>query len=475
MTFQRWCLLLASAVFAIVAWFGVGYHSEDEFQHVILIAEHLRGHVDADAMPLDFQERWRSMLLPVTAAGLFESAGVVGISDPFTLTLLLRLLTAVLALTTLRGLSRVVKPMLREENRRAMDVLPWFLWFVPVLLVRFTGEVWSALFFTRGLIMLLDEKPRSPWGIGAWWGAAVVLRPAAALLPLGAWLWVVVVRRTPRAYSTRMIGGGACAILASACLDSLCYGEATSSLREYLRAALSGQENARFTALPWYQYALFGLKYATLPIGALMAAALCILLALNRKHPLLWLVIPFVAVHSLIPVKELRFLFPLAPLMPWLLLAAWDALCARWPDVMQRDVWMRLLFPFAAFNALALLIAASTPAGNGRIRLAQTVARLHGDHPVHVDHLGDWRQRIPPFYLAAGSTEDFVDRVVPSKEKSPHLVVARESLGLDRVESLRRMAVATPPWTHRFLGWYGLEDGYDPLVLYQLTTENIGH
>lgn len=466
---------LLAAVLLLAAWFGVGLQSEDEFQHVILIAEHLRGHVPADALTIDFQERWRSMPLACIAAGVFEACALMGVSDPFAITFVLRLITAALALVVLRDLARVAKPTLRAENRLALDVLGWFLWFVPVLLIRFTSEAWSALLFARGLTLLLDERPRNPWAIGAWWGVAVIMRPSAAVLPMGAWLWALLVKREERRRLMRIIGGGVIAIAACTTLDSICYGAPTMTLWNYLTAALTGQENARFSSLPWYQYGLFVIKYATIPVGTLLIAALVTLVALDRRHVLVWLLLPFLLAHALIPIKEPRFLFPLAPLMPWLLVASWDALCVRWPATMARDLWLRLLFPFAAVNLLALIIGLATPAGNGRIKLALEIRARYGDERVHMDHLGDWRQWIPPFYLAPGSTEAFTEKILPDMAKPLHLVVAPESEDLDRVTSLERLGTAAPRWTHRYLRWYGLEDGYDPLVLYRLKTGVIGH
>lgn len=470
---ERWSTPLAIITLMACAWFGVGLQSEDEFQHVILLAEHLRGHADAASLPIDYHQGWRSMALPLIAAGVFEAAEQCGITSPFALTLLLRMLTAALALWAIGGFIRAVLPSVRGENRQAFILLSWLLWFVPVLHVRFSGEAWSGLLFLRGLTQLLDA--RRPQAIGAWWAAAVLVRPAAAILPLGAALWLMLVKREP----WKRIGGmavGALALLAVGIVaDSLAYGRITFTLWNYAGAALTGEEAHRFTALPWYQHLLFGLKYAALPIGAALLAAVAVLLTLNPRHPVLWLLLPFLLAHSLLPNKEPRFLFPLAPLMPWLLMAAWDALCERWPAATRSAGAMRILFPFAAVNALALAIGGTTPAGNGRIRLAEAIHERYGSEAVHIDHLGDWRQWIPPFYLAPGSTEAFVERIVPGKEKRNHLVIARESRGLDRVQSLQRLAVAAPPWTHRFLAWYGLEDGYDPLVLYRLTTENIGH
>ena len=136
---------------------------------------------------------------------------------------------------------------------------------------------------------------------------------------------------------------------------------------------------------------------------------------------------------------------------------------------------MQLLFPFAAVNLLALIVATATPAGNGRIRLAQAIHHRFSEKPVHIDLLGDWRQNIPAFYLSGGSTEVFTDRVLADKDKPIHLVIASESRGLDGVTNLERIAVGAPAWTYRFLRWYGLEDGYDPLVLYRLNSGVIGH
>lgn len=472
---ERWNHLFALLTFLACAWFGVGTQSEDEFQHVILIAEHLRGHVGAEAMPIDFQAQWRGMLLPVIAAGVFWACELLGITDPFMLTLLLRLITAAFALWVMHGLVRALKPSLRAENHQALDALNWFLWFVPIVLIRFTGETWSALLFARGLTLLLEEKPKNPWAIGAWWGAAVIVRPAAAVLPLAAWLWALLVKKEKRLRLGRMVGGGAIAIVALSALDSLCYGSATLPLWNYFGAALSGQENARFTNLPWYQYALFTVKYATPPLALLLFGALAILLALNRKHPLVLILLSFLLAHSFMPIKEQRFLYPLVPFMPWLLVAAWDSLCTRWPVRMLHPRWMQLLFPFAALNLFVLLIACATPAGNGRIALAKEIRARYGADRVHIDHLGDWRQWIPPFYLAEGSTEALTEKVFPDKNKPIHLVIAPESKDLDRVTNMLRLRAATPSWTHRYLRWYGLEDGYDPLVLYRLDAGVIGH
>lgn len=477
MSFQRWCFLIAVLVYTTAAWFGVGYHQEDEFQQVILFAEYLRGHSDAASLPFEYHAHWRSMIQPMICAGVFEACEAVGITDPFQLTLVLRLLTAALALWITHGFIRSVQSSLKMENHQAFLLLCYFLWFIPVLQVRFSCEAWSGLLFARGFGMLLDPRDRKAWAIGAWFGAAVLFRPAVALLPVGAVLWMLLVQHAPWKRVIQLVGSALVILVISGIADSVVYGYPVSTLWKYGVAAITGQEAGRFTSLPWYQYTLFTVKYTVVPIGLLIMFAFAALLLFRPRHVLVWAIVPFLLVHSMIPVKEARFLFPMAPLMPLLLLLAWEALQERWPKTMVRTIWLRVLFVIAVVNVAALLVGITTPAGNGRIKLAEAIHQRFGDEPVHIDQLGDWRQWIPPFYLAPHSTERFTEKIIvdPAVNGPIHLVVAKQSLDLDRVTNLERMTVATPAWTHRFLRWYGLEDGHDPLVLYHVTTQTIGH
>lgn len=477
MSFHRWPLVIAALVYATAAWFGAGHHAEDEFQHVVLFAEHLRGHVDAASLPLDYHAHWRGMAQPLLCAGVFEACGAIGITDPFQLTLVLRLLTAALALWVTHGFIRSVSHLARPENGQAFVLLSWFLWFLPVLQIRCTGEAWSGLLFLRGLGLLMDQRQRSVWTIGAWFGAAVLFRPATALLPLGVVSWMVFVQQARPERIVQLAIGGGLVLACGAGIDSMAYGTFTSTLWNYGLAVITGEEAERFTTLPWYQYVLFTLKYAAVPIGTLLLVSFMALPLLRPRHVLVWTLLPFLVVHSALPVKEPRFLFPLAPLMPWLLIAAWEAIQERWPSLMQRDFWLRTLLPFAVVNMLAMAVGVGTPAGNGRIRLAQAIHERYGDEAVHIDQLGDWRQWIPPFYLAPHSTERFAEKIIadPKVNGPIHLVIAKAGLDLNRVDNLERVATATPAWADRLLGWYRLEDTYDPLVLYRVTTQHVGH
>src|SRR5436190_3266569 len=351
MSFHRWCLFLTALVCFTAAWFGVGYYSEDEQRHVIEFAEALRGKIPEEALAVEYHTRIRSMVQPVLCAGVFAACEAVGISDPFDETLVLRLITVVLALWVIHGFVRAVIATISDELKSPFILLSYFLWFVPVLNIRFSGEAWSGLLFLRGLsVMMNDRRARSLMVTGLWFGAAVFFRPAVAMLPFGVVLWLVFKQRTEWRGVLKLFVAGAVVLLLGVLIDSIVYGEPVFTLGNYARAGLLGEDAWRFTSLPWYQYILFIFKYVTPPIALVLFTAFVLLITFRHGHILVWIIAPFMIAHSMLPVKEIRFLFPLALLMPWLLIAAWEMVGARWPMITHQKT-----LTSAGLGSLALL------------------------------------------------------------------------------------------------------------------------
>ncbi len=478
LSFHRWSLLLAAVVFAIAAWFGVGYHAEDEQRHVIEFAEGLRGNIPEEELAIEYHMRIRSMVQPVLCAAVFEACEAIGISDPFVLTLLLRLITAALALWIIHGFVRSTSLLLVPDLHRPFILLSYFLWFIPVLNIRFTGEAWSGLLFLRGLSLLTGDRTlRQLTFAGLWFGAAILFRPAAAMLPFGAMLWLVAVQRIGWRDVFGLLSASVLMLLLGVAIDSMAYGEPVFTFWNYARAGIGGDEAWRFTTLPWYHHILFIAKYAVPPIGIVLLASFAVLVILRPKHPLVWIITPFLIAHSILPVKELRFLFPLAPLMPWLLVSACAALRERLPGSMRRRVLLVIIIsPLVLINAVALVVSIATPAGNGRIRLAQVVEQQFHNMPVRMTCSEDWRICVPPFYLPKRSTARFVRELSGSdlqvSEAGEPVVLIQHGPPTSITSSgvhLHALAISHPRWTLPFMRLYGLEDGFEPLVLAQPT------
>ncbi len=79
--------------------------------------------------------------------------------------------------------------------------------------------------------------------------------------------------------------------------------------------------------LSWSEdYAPWIFKYAIPPIGLCILVAFGLLLWKKPKHVLVWCIAPFILAHTFIGHKEVRFLYPLVDLVPWMLVAALAAL-----------------------------------------------------------------------------------------------------------------------------------------------------
>lgn len=411
--FHQRVLALAALVYAIGAWNGSGFPNADEHYQIIEFAQWKLGELPAGKLTWEFHEGIRSSLLPWVATGVFSAAKAAGIHDPFALAALLRLLTAALALVALSAFVRATAGQVPAPARKVYIVSAYFLWFLPLLLVRFSSEGWSGIFLLGMLATILRRGWLWPLRAGLWAAVAILCRPPVGLIVLSCMAWMKWVRRDHWAHLVK-IGAWAFVLLLTSCaLDQAFYGGPVHTTWNYLRMGFTG-DPARFDVLPWYYYSPWILKYAIPPIGAAILLALVILLFKQPRHLVLWCMLPFLLAHTLIPHKELRFLYPLAALVPWLLVQAWALAAAAWdsrawwPRIAGRSAWALL----AAVNAVALLAATALPADGGRERLARAARQQAITGPVTVNYWMDtvppWAIRVPPFYMPARAVENMV-------------------------------------------------------------------
>ncbi|MBS1581906.1 MAG: hypothetical protein JST66_06850 [Bacteroidetes bacterium] len=411
--FRRGAWLAALIVYGAAAWYSTGYASADEHYQVIEFAEARLGHQPVQELAWEFGARIRSAALPAICYAVFKGANALGLSDPFLLTFLLRALTALLALHAVRCFVRATEHVLAPAWRKAYLFLSLFLWFLPFQYVRFAGETWSGLFVLLGLATVLTPVARSGRWLrgGLLLGAAFLFRPPTLLLALGLVLWLALVRRERvRPVATVLIGMVAMMLLGIA-VDSWFYGSFTVTAARYLHLGVAGDADHPFTAYAWWYYFAWTVKHAIAPIGASVLLAFGVLVVKRPKDPLVWVLVPFLALHIVLPHKELRFLFPLAGLVPLLLVRAWDVLCdARTIGRPARRMIDGVLVLLLLVDVLALAVVSTTPAGSGRTTLAAALWRLPADRPLHLAYVADdpgiWRIRLPRFYRPPGLIDD---------------------------------------------------------------------
>lgn len=381
----------------------------------------------------EYNARIRATGLPWVAVGVFTTADALGVTDPFTKAFLLRLITALVALLVITGFVRAVLPSVPDELQKAFILLSYFLWFLPFLMVRFSSETWAGLLFVLGLTAALRADRSRWWALqaGVLMALAIWVRVPMIFAVLGFVIWLWRVQNEPRSIFLEFLGSVTAITLLTIGIDSLFYGNTTFSAWRYFSMAIEGDPGHVFDTLPWYYYAPWIVKYSLPPIGICTLLAFITLLVKHPRHLLVWIVIPFVVVHTFIPHKELRFLYPLTFFVPWILIAGYREWKSIFEKRTMRVVGVVGLGMLVLLNAIALLVANTGPAGNGRVVFAKKLHELNPDPGTEITYIigsmDSWRVRLPHFYTPEGLVQTSFDRShIDSTFRAPKYVVAHE-------------------------------------------------
>jgi phosphatidylinositol glycan class B len=337
-SFERWCLLGALVLILLATWYSVGfYHYDEHFQLLEFAANFKHGLQPTTDVPWEYQARIRPWFQPAVALVILDVLERVGDTNPFHAATCLRLLSGLLAWTALArliGCSRFL--FTSEPVRRYAIAASCFLWFVPFLSVRFSSESWAGALFLLGyvpLVLLARAERVSTMGLGMagmMLGLAFASRYQVGLLIAGALAWFLWAARPTMAQWGAVGFGFLLAVGGSLLLDRWGYGQWGLTPWRYVDYQVFQAIAARrFGSAPWWAYGPRVIAAAGPPIGLLLLAGALAAWVRRPGSPLTWASLPFFAVHCLLAHKELRFLFPLAPLAPFLAAQGLEAMPSR--------------------------------------------------------------------------------------------------------------------------------------------------
>ncbi len=484
--FHQRVLLVAVVVHATAAWFSSGYYAADEHYQVNAFAQHKLGELSPHELPWEFDAHIRSAFLPTVAYGTIAGCHAGLTANPLHIAFILRLFTALLALVIVGLFVGNVRSQLSERLQRHFILLSYFLWFLPYQHVRFSGETWSGLLFLLGMALLLRQR-RNGWTMvltGLCFGLALQLKPAMGLACLGAMAWALWMQQERRLFLQAI--GLIAAIALGALVDRWFYDAYTPTLWNYLRMAISGDPDHVFEIYPWYSYFPWMVKYGIWPIGALLLFTLGWITWHSPRSWVVWCVWPYLAALSLIPHKEIRFLFPLVDLAPFALVMMWQDLGPTLTAKTAGMTWKGKLMAFTlvavvVINTLGMITASLTAAGSGRARLAEKLDALRASDPLTLGYAlrepSIWDVRIPEFYLVrdyvdVGSMDPCVTPSALDQRDASALLIAplrtRTASSCDPESGgYRVIARSEATWSTALLGLYNSER-HGPYVLYQL-------
>ena len=296
------------------AWFVYGPQALDDYKHGVWPAYQM-----FKGQTVEIPE-YRSWLLNGVLRVALEVAGLLGVTSARGQ---VRAMYFELGLISLLGIYGTYLFARHQRSRlwgRAALYLSAVYPLAPFVGTRAFGEAVANALVPLGFGLM----PAAPFWAFLALGAGTLFRFQVGVIFVFAGGWALVTRRL------RVVAWAAFAglitLAAEAGID-VCSGRAPlATLQTYITENEGGA--VRYGVSPWYNPWLFVLLVALVPFSLGFAGRLP---ALARRHGLVfWAWVIFVAVHSLVPHKEERFLYPILTLELWSLAYLWTAHARSW-------------------------------------------------------------------------------------------------------------------------------------------------
>jgi phosphatidylinositol glycan class B len=489
MKYERYFFLAAFALCIIAAWFSTGYYHGDEHYSIIEFAAFKMGHVSQQELTWYFGARIRPALQPFMAFIIFKWLAVFSIVDPYIQTFILRLLTALVALLSIRYFTRTCSYFIHPGYHKAFLYLSYFLWFLPLVNVRFLSETWSGIMLLNALAILLSTSLHGNRNFlaGGLLGLSFLFRYQSSFLVLGLLLWLCVIKREKIMSLLKLLISVLAMVLLGIILDFWLYGEFTLTAWNYFYINLVEDVASGFGTEVWWNYFYSIFRFGFFPIGILIILAFLLLIIKKPGNVFVWTLLPFFVIHSIIAHKELRFMFPVVNLVPIVLLLAyqelkWDPRKWRRPGriAIQTVAWTIL-----TINSIAAITVSLKPSDGGLNHITQYIRKHHGDESIRLisyNHSNPYGPSglMASFYMEKdmedirlGSLEELCDSLLVD-EKVNLLVLKREDAttepALDFItgKNAAKVVQGIPAWMEPLMTLYGGVRIREILELYEV-------
>ncbi len=386
--------LLSLVVFVLTAIANYGYHHADELFQIIEYAG-IKSGTFSPLVAWEYGYHIRPMLQPAICLVFLKLFSLLSVTDPFTQALVMRLFASLLSYVVILLFVRsTVRKMSGSRDRLCYLVISLSLWFVPYIACRFSSETFGGLFFLLALAMYFSGKEKRLYQIlvGLFFAFSFIFRFQMGVAIFGFALWSLFIDKCGwRCFLMPVSSFAVAYLLFGIGVDRWFYGEWVFAPYQYVKvnAEVSGSivSGSMFGTSPWWFYFSNLLSYPSYFVGIPMAIAVIYLLVRQPKNPWLWCFLPFLAIHSLIGHKEMRFMFPMAFLFPAILMSAFLHVKEKLKgNRLWKSVGYVLLVFFVAANLLGLWVNMTKSAGYQKLYLAKYINVHFNEQEVNIIH-----------------------------------------------------------------------------------------
>jgi phosphatidylinositol glycan class B len=371
-------IYLISIVFLVLASiFSVGYHQFDEHFQILEFAGLKLGLTIPENLPWEYHEQIRSSMQPTIAVFIYRILDLIGMGNPFTVALILRLISAALSFISMLLIYKVYRNKINDIIlQKWFLILSFLLWFAIYNDVRFSSENWAGTFFIIGFALFLSKKKESAFyylGIGSLLGFSFLFRFQAGFLIAGFLMWIIFINKEKLLNIAYLISGIALVVLLGLITDKWYYGEWTFTAWNYLDQNILQNKVSSFGIEPWWYYLETFFIQGIPPFSLLFILAIVLLIIFKRKSPITWAIFPFLLVHFMIGHKEMRFLSPIIGLLPIIAIQAIELTKAKFAEnLLSNRPFLIFMKGFFIVNFLLLLFITFQPA-DSQVNLYQVI------------------------------------------------------------------------------------------------------
>lgn len=376
-------LFLCLAVYIITSINSIGFYHSDEHFQILEFAMSKINPDDNTNLAWEYNAQIRPTLQPVIALIVIKSLSFIGLESPYFQAFFLRFITALLAFFLIKSFAQDKKNFLTTKERYVYLLFAFLLWFIPFVSVRFSSESWSGLFFFWALLQYNKQERANSWIVGALLGVSFLFRFQIAFAIIGLGCWMLIINKERFLFVLKMFFSFCVILLLGIVLDSWFYGNFVFTPWNYFYFNIVKDVASTFGTEPIDYYLSRTLFEPTVLIGLTIALGMFILVLKNRRSVYLWILVPYLFFHSIVPHKEFRFMYPMVYLIVPMLLEAYLILKGR-----IRRQWERIgkvyIYIVGLINILAICVVMIKPPGAGYVALAHCVYMKYADKDIDV-------------------------------------------------------------------------------------------
>jgi GPI mannosyltransferase 3 len=373
---KNYIYILSILALFITACFSSGYYHFDEHFQILEFAGLKLYMTVATNLPWEYTYQMRPAIQPAIVILVYKFFIALGISSPFTIAIVLRILSAAVSFTGMYLIYKAFnKSFLDATLKLWFSLLSFFLWFIIFENVRFSSENWSGSIFLIAFSLLYINQSKGKklfFSVGLLLGLSFLFRYQTGFLIGGLICWHLVMKKNI-GNTVLMILGILILFGAGILIDRWFYGNWTLTTWNYFNQNILQNRVSDFGIRPWWYYLERIFIEGIPPFSLIYIASFVLFFIFKRKDLLTWTLLPFILIHFIIGHKEIRFLFPLIGFIPVIIIKSVEIIQEHWKsgfsDLKPVKIFVRL---FWIVNLIFLIIIAFTPA-DGQISLYRKV------------------------------------------------------------------------------------------------------